>query len=67
MVMRYAHSEKELMEQKKEKELMEKKWKEILKENESIFQKLKLISTEKAKLSQIVDTKVCSPYYFVFL
>ncbi|XP_073998483.1 coiled-coil domain-containing protein 186 isoform X2 [Rhodnius prolixus] len=57
MVMRYAVSEKELLDCKKDKDNMDKKMKEMLKENESSQFKLKTINGEKIKLAQQLDNK----------
>lgn len=57
MVMRYAVSEKELIDVKKEKEIMTKKLKEMGKENETLIDRLKILIAEKSKLSQQLDSK----------
>lgn len=57
MVMRYAVSEKELLDCKKDKDVMDKKIKEIFKENESSLCKLKTITGEKIKLSHHLESK----------
>ncbi|XP_014255468.1 coiled-coil domain-containing protein 186-like isoform X1 [Cimex lectularius] len=57
MVMRFAISEKELLNQKVEKENLNKKLKEATKENESLTNKLKTLSAEKLKISQQLETK----------
>ncbi|CAH1388905.1 unnamed protein product [Nezara viridula] len=57
MVMRYAVSEKELIDIKKEKETLLKKLKDTGKENESLLDRMKNLVSDKSKLSQLLDTK----------
>ncbi|KAK9509108.1 hypothetical protein O3M35_006495 [Rhynocoris fuscipes] len=57
MVMRYAVSEKELLDCKREKDNLDKKIKDLLKENESSLLKIKTLTTDKMKLSQQLDNK----------
>uniref|UniRef100_A0A0K8TA73 Coiled-coil domain-containing protein 186 n=1 Tax=Lygus hesperus TaxID=30085 RepID=A0A0K8TA73_LYGHE len=57
MVMRYAKNEKELLDQKKARENLEKKVKEVTKDNEALQAKLKALGAEKAKVSQLLETK----------
>ncbi|XP_068083218.1 coiled-coil domain-containing protein 186 [Anabrus simplex] len=57
MVMRYAISEKEVINQKKELETLDKKLKESVKEKELLMGKLKSLTSEKARLCQLFDSK----------
>ncbi|XP_066901346.1 coiled-coil domain-containing protein 186 isoform X2 [Halyomorpha halys] len=57
MVMRYAVSEKELIDIKKEKETLLKKLKDTGKENESLLDRMKNLVNDKSKLSQLLDVK----------
>lgn len=57
MVMRYAVSEKELIDVKKEKENLIKKLKDTAKENESLLERMKNLVSDKSKLSQSLDAK----------
>lgn len=70
MVMRYAVSEKELIDQKRERELQEKKLREITREKDLLLGKLKSMSAEKARICQMLDVKVtssCVMQYIGFL
>jgi len=58
MVMRYAVSEKEVIDQKKERESLEKKLREIGREKDLLLGKLKAVCTEKTRLCQMLDSKV---------
>jgi hypothetical protein len=58
MVMRYAVSEKEVINQKKERESLEKKLREIGREKDLLLGKLKAVCAEKTRLSQMLDSKV---------
>jgi hypothetical protein len=58
MVMRYAVSEKEVIDQKRERESLEKKLREMGKEKDLLLGKLKAMSTEKIRLGQMLDSKV---------
>ncbi|KAG8255268.1 hypothetical protein J6590_096608 [Homalodisca vitripennis] len=57
--MRYAVSEMEVINQRKERENLEKKYKECLKEKEGLSSKLKTTMIEKARINQLLDNK-CS-------
>ncbi|GFG35746.1 hypothetical protein Cfor_03926 [Coptotermes formosanus] len=59
MVMRYAVSEKEVIDQKRERESLEKKLREMGKEKDLLLGKLKAMSTEKIRLGQMLDSKCC--------
>lgn len=68
--MRYAISEKELIDVKKEKDNLLKKLKDASKENETLMDRVKTLVAEKSKLAQSLDNKVCFIYnvlYLVFL
>lgn len=56
--MRYAVSEMEVINQRKERESAEKKFKEMLKEKEGLLQKLKNAMVEKSRVSLLLDNKV---------
>lgn len=58
MVMKYAVSEKSVIDLKRDMQSKENKMKEALKEKESMQAKMKIVIAEKAKLSQLLDTKV---------
>lgn len=58
MVMKYAVSEKEVLEQKNAKERIEKKYKDSLKENEILQHKLSTMCSEKVRICQMLDNKV---------
>jgi hypothetical protein len=58
MVMRYAVSEKEVIDRKKEQESLEKKLREIGREKDLLFSKLKNISSEKTSVCKVLDNKV---------
>lgn len=60
-VMRYVTKESELINARKEKETVEKKCKEMTKEKDNVLGKLKVLSTEKARLTQMFDDK-CTEY-----
>ncbi|KAJ9584552.1 hypothetical protein L9F63_021110, partial [Diploptera punctata] len=57
MVMKYAVSEKEVIDQKKEKEQLDKKFREIVKEYDLLVGKLKSMSAEKNRICQLLDNK----------
>lgn len=58
MVMKYAVSEKNVLEQKSLKEQTEKKYKEAVRENELLQHKLTTMNSEKARICQMLDNKV---------
>jgi septal ring factor EnvC (AmiA/AmiB activator) len=58
MVMRYAVSEKEVIDQKRERESLEKKLREMGKEKDQLRSQLKNISTEKSRVCQMLDHTV---------
>nr|CAD7442228.1 unnamed protein product [Timema bartmani] len=57
MVVRYAVSEKEVIDQKKERETLEKRLKETSKEKELLLGKLKNLTADKTRVSQMLDSK----------
>ncbi|PSN40131.1 hypothetical protein C0J52_23823 [Blattella germanica] len=57
MVMRYAVSEKEVIDQKKERESLEKRLRELGKERDIMLGKLKGMSAEKTRICQLLDNK----------
>lgn len=59
MVVRYAVSEKAVLEHKFAKELYDKKYKESLREIEILQHKLNTMISEKARICQMLDNKVC--------
>lgn len=58
MVMKYAVSEKAILDVKSEKEHTDKKYKELSRENEILQHKLTSMSSEKARICQMLDNKV---------
>lgn len=58
MVMRYAVSEKNILDQKQSRENSEKRCKELLRENEILQHKVTQMSNEKARICQMLDNKV---------
>lgn len=56
-VVRYAVSEKELMEQRKEREAADRRLKEAVKEREVLSAKLRTAAAEKTRVCQMLDTK----------
>ena len=56
--MRYAVSEKEVIDQKRERELLGKKLREMGKERDLLLGKLKALSNEKTRLGQMLENKV---------
>lgn len=58
MVMKYAVSEKSVIDLKKEIQLHDNKVKDAIREKESMQAKLKVVIADKAKLQQVVDSKV---------
>lgn len=60
MVIRYAVSEKNTLEQKYLKEQAEKKCKETVRENEILQHKLSTYASEKNRIAQMLDNKVCT-------
>nr|CAD7575434.1 unnamed protein product [Timema californicum] len=57
MVVRYAVSEKEVIDQKKERETLEKRLKETSKEKELLLGKLKSLTADKTRVCQMLDSK----------
>jgi len=57
MVMKYAFSESQLLNHKKEKECLEKKVKDLTRDGEVTMGKLKMLSSEKARVAQMLDNK----------
>lgn len=60
MVMRYAVSEKEVIDQKRERESLEKKLREMGREKDLLFNKLKNISSERTSICKMLENKVTS-------
>jgi septal ring factor EnvC (AmiA/AmiB activator) len=58
MVMRYAVSEKEVIDQKRERESLEKKLREMGREKNQLYGQLKNISAEKSRVCQTLDYTV---------
>jgi chromosome segregation ATPase len=61
MVIKYAVSEKNLLEMKHQKEQLEKKYKEQITENEIIQHKVQIMCSEKSRICQMLDNK-CYEY-----
>ncbi|KRT84720.1 hypothetical protein AMK59_2363, partial [Oryctes borbonicus] len=57
VVIRYAISEKHVLDQKSAKESIEKKFKESLRENEILQHKVNQMCSEKARICQMLDNK----------
>lgn len=66
MVMRYAVSEKEVIDQKRERESLERKLREMARENDLLLGKLKGMSAEKSRICQMLDIKVTSSCVYWF-
>jgi hypothetical protein len=60
MVMRYAVSEKEVIDKKRERESLEKKLREMSRDRDLLLSKLKNISSEKTSVCKMLDNKVTS-------
>ncbi|KAI5748430.1 hypothetical protein M8J77_025438 [Diaphorina citri] len=60
-VMRYVTKESELITARQDREAAEKKYKEAMKEKDNVIAKLKVLSTDKARLTQLYDDK-CTEY-----
>ncbi|RZC38278.1 C10orf118 -like, partial [Asbolus verrucosus] len=58
MVIKYAVSEKNLLEIKQAKEHLEKKYKDLINENEILQHKVQVMCSEKARICQMLDNKV---------
>ncbi|XP_047001875.1 coiled-coil domain-containing protein 186-like isoform X2 [Schistocerca americana] len=56
-VVRYAVSEKELMEQRKEREAADRRLKDAVKEREALSAKLRTAAAEKTRVCQMLDAK----------
>lgn len=61
MVIKYAVSEKNVLDQKQQKEQIEKKYKEQVTENEILQHKVQVMCSEKARICQMLDNK-CYEY-----
>lgn len=57
MVIKYAVSEKNLLDMKHQKEQLEKKYKEQITENEIIQHKVQIMISEKSRICQMLDNK----------
>ncbi|XP_044262854.1 coiled-coil domain-containing protein 186 isoform X2 [Tribolium madens] len=57
MVIKYAVSEKNLLEMRHQKEQIEKKYKEQITENEIIQHKVQVMCSEKSRICQMLDNK----------
>ncbi|EEZ97593.1 Uncharacterized protein C10orf118 homolog-like Protein [Tribolium castaneum] len=57
MVIKYAVSEKNLLDMKHQKEQIEKKYKEQVNENEIIQHKVQVMGSEKSRICQMLDNK----------
>uniref|UniRef100_A0A8D8Y863 Coiled-coil domain-containing protein 186 n=2 Tax=Cacopsylla melanoneura TaxID=428564 RepID=A0A8D8Y863_9HEMI len=60
-VMRYVTKESELITARKDRETADKKYKEAVKEKDNIVNKVKVLATDKARLTQLFDDK-CTEY-----
>ena len=58
MVVKYAQSEKNVLLLKKNQEELERKLKENAREKEMLLGKVRSLTSERARLNQLVDTKV---------
>lgn len=65
--MRYAVSEKNTLEQKHLREQIEKKHKDALREIEILQHKVSSMSSEKARICQMLDNKVRNLYFMIFI
>lgn len=61
--MKYAVSEKNLLDLQGEKNRLEKKKKEALSENELLQHKLSSMMSEKSRICQMLDNKVFGIFY----
>lgn len=68
MVIRYAVSEKNTLEERNLKEKVDKKYKEVIRENEILQHKLTTYTSEKNRIAQMLDNKVCifSVFSYIF-
>ena len=62
MVVKYAHSEKEVIVAHNQKDTMEKKMKEAIKERDVLLEKIKVMNNEKTRVCNMLEAKV--PYSF---
>lgn len=58
MVVKYAHSEKEVIVAHNQRDSMEKKMKESLKERDVMMEKIKAMNNEKARVCNMLEVKV---------
>lgn len=58
MVVKYAHSEKEVIVAHNQKDSMEKKMKELTKERDVLLEKIKSMNNDKTRVCNMLELKV---------
>ena len=58
MVVKYAHSEKEVIVAHNQKDSIEKKMKDAVKERDVLLEKIKVLNNEKARVCNMLEVKV---------
>lgn len=58
MVVKYAHSEKEVIVAHNQRDSMEKKMKDAIKERDVLLEKIKGMNNEKTKICNMLEVKV---------
>ncbi len=58
MVVKYAHSEKEVIVAHSQRDSMEKKMKDAIKERDVLLEKIKGMNSEKTKICNMLEVKV---------
>lgn len=58
MVVKYAHSEKEVIVAHSQRDSMEKKMKDSFKERDVLLEKIKAMNNEKARVCNMLEVKV---------
>lgn len=60
MVVKYAHSEKEVIVAHNQRDAMEKKMKESVKERDVLLEKIKSLNNDKTRVCNMLEVKVKS-------
>ena len=64
MVVKYAHSEKEVIVAHNQKDTMEKKLKEAIKERDVLLEKIKVMNNEKTRVCNMLEAKVLYSFQY---
>lgn len=67
MVVKYAHSEKEVIVAHNQRDTMEKKMKEATKERDVLLEKIKVLNNDKTRVCNMLELKVTHICFYIFI